>query len=220
MDHLEFLCHFCTETWKDFGTEKTTIVTSFEAVRKFAFAAPYLMHEVLAIGALHLSILRPTQRDFYRYYAAGLQTRALSLFNSTNLDVTATDCVLVFLFSSFLGIHVLCDTLAYHDDNDLGTILDRFTHHLDLHRGVRAVTSRSWHLLRETDLRPIIQAAEALPAMGEGIGPECEGLKMLIKSGDLGPNSITAYQLAIDRLQWVFDAQRSMPGQNTNMIVA
>jgi hypothetical protein len=134
--------------------------------------------------------------------------------------VNATNCVPVFLFSSFLGIHVLCDTLADRDDNDSSTILDRFTHYLDLHRGVRAVTRKSWHLLRETELRPIIQAAEALPGMGEGIGSECEGLKMLIESGDLGPNSITAYQLAIHHLQWAFDAERSMPGQNTNVVFA
>lgn len=30
MDHLKFLCHFCTETWKDFGAQPTTVVTSFE----------------------------------------------------------------------------------------------------------------------------------------------------------------------------------------------
>jgi hypothetical protein len=172
---------------------------------KSGLSSPYLMHEILAIAARHLSVLRPAQQEFYLHQATQLQTHAISLFNSSKPDVTADNCVPMFLFTSLLGVHVLCDTLARRDD-DFCAFLKRFVSYLQLHRGVRAVTSRSWHLLHNTELKPILQKGEAL-AQVQGTGEECNRLRTLIASADLDPSSIKACQQAIEYLQWVFDAQ-------------
>lgn len=50
---------------------------------KHALEIPFLMHEVLALSALHLSTRDTKSRQFYRSYAIGLQNRALSLFHAT-----------------------------------------------------------------------------------------------------------------------------------------
>jgi len=205
LHHLELFHHFSTATYTFAGVDHKLAEVSRQIAVKSGLSAPYLMHEILAIAARHLSILRPAQQEFYIHQATQLQTHAISLFNSTKPDVTADNCVPMFLFSSLLGVHVLCDTLAFRDD-DFCAFLKRFTSYLQLHRGVRAVTSRSWHLLRKTELEPILQMGEALAEV-QGMGEECDRLRTLITSADLGPSSIKACQQAIEYLQWVFDSQ-------------
>lgn len=168
------------------------------------------MHQVLAIAALHLSTLRPAQREYYRDYATGLQSQALSLFNQTRMGVDASTCVPMFLFSSFIIVHVLCDTLRYHAD-DLNSVLDRFTHYLELSRGVRAITSRSWPLLRESELKPLLEAFDSPPGASDEAernegGDACDTLTAMIEASapDLGPKSIAAYRETIKHLRWTF----------------
>lgn len=159
--HLELLHHFSTAMYQFSSFDHKIVEISCQIAVKSALSAVYLMYEILAIAARHLSVLRPEQQEFYLHQAAQLQTHALSLFNSTNRDITAENCVPMFLFSSLLGVHVLSDMLAFRD-NDSCAFLDRFISYVQLHRGVRAVTGRSWHLLRETELRSILQSGEAL----------------------------------------------------------
>ncbi|KAK9487013.1 hypothetical protein V1527DRAFT_462377 [Lipomyces starkeyi] len=219
MNHLELLLQFLTETFKFSGIDQNGAEITFQVTIKYGLSAPCLMHEILALAALHLSIVRPEKQQFYRHQAALLQTRALSLFNRAKTDITADNCVPMFLFSTFLGVHVLCDTLRFRDNN-FNVFLDRFVSYLHLHRGVRAITNRSWHLLRETELKPILEAAESLPQTKEGIGRECYGLQLLIMSADLSPSVVNACQQAIVHLQWVFDGQGTQPEGNPNVIFA
>ena len=205
LHHLELLHHFLTATYKFSGVGHTMAEMSRQIAVKSGLSAPYLMHEILAIAARHLSVLRPAQQGFYVHQATQLQTHAISLFNSTKPDITADNCVPVFLFSSLLGVHVLCDTLAFRD-SDFCVFLMRFISYLQLHRGVRAVTGRSWHLLHQIELKPILQMGEALSQV-QGTGEECDRLRTLITSSDLSQSSINACQQAIEYLQWVFDAQ-------------
>lgn len=210
LHHLELLHHFSTATYKFPGVDHATAEMSRQIAVKSGLSAPYLMYEILAIAARHLSVLRPTQQEFYVHQATRLQTHAISLFNSTKPDITADNCVSMFLFSSLLGVHVLCDTLAFCD-NDFSDFLKRFISYFQLHRGVRAVTSRSWHLLCKTELSPILQMGEALSQV-QGIGEECDRLRTLITSADMNQSSIKACQQAVEYLQWVFDAQSKPSG--------
>ncbi|KAL1966365.1 hypothetical protein VTN77DRAFT_4507 [Rasamsonia byssochlamydoides] len=207
MNHLELFHHALTEMDKSFGFDETRAQVPFRVTIKCCLSVPYLMHEVLALAALHLSILRPAQQEFYRHQAVQLQTQAISLFNSKRDELTADNCVPMFLFSSLLGIHVLCDTMT-SPDNNFNIFLDRFSTYLHLHRGVRAVTSRSWHILRETELKPILESGEVIPPLKESTGHECDGLLTLIESTDLCQSSIDVCRQAIEQLQCAFDAYR------------
>jgi hypothetical protein len=221
MHHLELLHHFSTETFKSSGMDELKAQISCQMIVKSGLSTPYLMHEILAFASLHLSILRPGQREFYAHQAAQLQTHAVSLFNRTKADITADNCIPMFFFSSILGVHVLCETLAFRDD-DFNAFLDRFINYIHLHRGVRAVAGQSWELLLQTELRPILEDGQRLPPIREGVRQECSELQTLIKFADLDPSSIKACQQAIVYLQGGIHAQRTLPGTEggANMVYA
>jgi hypothetical protein len=212
MCHLELFYQFLSETYKTSGIDETNAKVSCQVIVNYGLSAPYLMHEVLALAALHLSILRPAQQGFYRHQAVQLQTHALSQFNSMKADVTVDNCAPMFLFSSLLGACELCDTFRFHDSS-FDNFFNRLISCFHLYRGVRAVAGQSWHLLCETDLRPILE--EAMPEMRKGLGPNCQRLSMLVTSSNLSPSSIKACQQAIEYLQWAFDGQ-----SNANAIFA
>ena len=172
-------------------------------------STPYLMHEMLAIAALHISILNPGEEHFRRRQATELQQAALRQFDYSNFEVTEASCVPMFLFSSFLGIHMLCDTLRYRDE-DLNKFLDSFTHWLKLHRGVRSITNKSWHLLQRTELAPFLKTGEAVAASVGQNGQECSRLRALIHSSELTTSSKEVYDEAIEHLQSLFDSQGIM----------
>jgi hypothetical protein len=85
MLHIKLLHHFSTETAKTFIFDERDAKKSQDLTMKAALSAPYLMQEILALAALHMSVLFPDQREFYHHQASGLQTRALSIFNSSHL---------------------------------------------------------------------------------------------------------------------------------------
>lgn len=211
MDHLRLFYHFQTETVNSFGSKLTDLESSYRMIMRCGMSTPYLMHEILAIAALHISFLNPAEKDFYRHQATELQQSALAQFKDSNPEVTATNCIPMFLFSSFLGIHTLCDTLRYRDEN-LGTFLDHFTHYLNLHRGVRSITNTSWHLLLQSELAPWLKTSEVMDTEVEWHGNECSRLRTLVHASDITTSSMEVYEEAIKHLQLLFDSHGRIQG--------
>jgi hypothetical protein len=178
---------------------------------KHALAMPCLMHQTLAVSALHLSTQDNKSRQFYRDYAAGLQNRALSLFHESNpkLEVTQSNSVGMFLFSSSVGLHLLCDTLC-HQRHNIEEFTDRFTGCLSVYRGVMAVLNQCGHLMSETELGPHLKS-QALPQLAGEPGLECAALRDLINAGNIDSPTREAYREAVLCLQQVFDAHRYVP---------
>lgn len=192
------------------------------------------MYEILAIAALHLSRLRTAggQAKFYQDEAAVLQTHAISLFNGAHKadddDLVGTEnCVPMFFFSAFLGVHMLADVAAPGNNNNTtttnGNFLDRFVVYMDIHRGVRAITSHSWQFLCQTDLQPLLQmhagaAAPGAQAHQPETPRECDGLRKLLESADMSPSPLKACEDAVGHLQWVFDSERQRTASRTASI--
>ena len=158
------------------------------------------MNELLALSALHLSTLRPAEQEFYRHHAAQLQTHALTIFNGLELEVNKETCVPLFLFSGLLNVHLLCDVLTNRDP-DFDHCLDQLVSSFRLHRGIRAITAKSWGMLRESSLKPLILDGEKRFSRIKGIDPECAKLLALIKASKLGPSITNTYTQAIESLQ-------------------
>ncbi|KAL1961814.1 hypothetical protein VTN77DRAFT_1026 [Rasamsonia byssochlamydoides] len=134
----------------------------------------------------------------------------------------------MFLFSSLLGTHLLCDVLRY-PGNDFEAFLSKFVDYLCLLRGVRAIISDRWHILRQTEFRPIFDAAEAsIPSQipeGNCRHKVCDTLKVLIKflASSLDELSFDACRQAIELLMSIFHAFRTPPKSSegsTNAIFA
>jgi len=175
---------------------------AFDAIVQHAVESPYLMHQCLAISALHLSTLRPTQQELYSHQASELQTRGLSLFNNLPSSDNSQNPISVFLYSSLLGLHVLFDTLLYRP-TDFSLFVDRFVNYLHIHRGTSTVAKGGWTLLQNSEIGSLLPSVHVHNNVPEG--NEFFELKTLMQAADLSQASISTCLQAIERLQWVFD---------------
>lgn len=218
MTHVELFNNLSSKEYLSFEESARPDLIPTAIYMRHALTTPYLMHQVLAASALQLSTRTTESRDFYRAYATGLQTRALSLFQQSNpvLEVTRANCVPMFLFSSALGVHLLCDTLHYQRDS-LEGFIDQFTHSLSVYRGVLAVTDQCGQLLGETELGPRLRLSQVFTQSTEASGSECDALRDLVNAADVPASSRQAYRESTLRLQQVLDAQRAARGNTTGM---
>ncbi|KAI1763476.1 hypothetical protein GGR53DRAFT_497272 [Hypoxylon sp. FL1150] len=186
-----------------------------------ALSTPFLMDEVLAFAALHLSVLESNaiRRDLFREQAVQLQTRALMLFNTTDTDITEQNCTARFLFSSFLGLHMLRDTVNYHKDPL--ELLEKFVQFFSLYRGVGLFTSRGWHIIRNSEFSSIISVIEAVQKLSTPCEGSCSGLLSLLErtKQQLGPSSYEACYDAVQVLQWIFNQHAALPSPINRHIV-
>ncbi|KAF4780470.1 Upc2 protein [Colletotrichum scovillei] len=145
--HMELLYHFEHNLGYSQGFGDTLTRQKYQQMSlKQAFRVPFLMDELLAIAAAHKSTLPGEDQAFYRSEATRLQTRSLSRFKVADGDLSDEDFLTVFLFSTWLGQHVLFDTFSI--PADLPVTLDKLVHCMGLHRVVRSVVGGSWDRLR------------------------------------------------------------------------
>ena len=179
-----------------------------------AATAPFLLDQVLALSALHLSTQNPSKQSLYRHQATELQTRALGLFNQAREEISHANGIPMFLFASLLGIHVLKETLSSHG-NSLTAFIDAFINYVHLHRGVRTViTNASWAHILQSDLKPLL----SLLSFSDDIekqtpGTETVTLSKFLGSYDAGPESINACQSALNHMQWALDICHRNPSR-------
>ncbi|KAH7001778.1 hypothetical protein B0J12DRAFT_692569 [Macrophomina phaseolina] len=166
----------------------------------YSIITPYLVNELLAFSALHLSITRPDRREYYRYHAAQLQTHALSIFKISSPQVTQETCVPLFVFAACLGIHMLCDTLIYRE-GDFANFLDRFVHFFRLYYGVRTIVHQALHVIQDTPLAPSFKMGLELYKFDGHLGPSCQPLLDLIERANLGNELTEIYRQAVESLQ-------------------
>ncbi|KAH8887510.1 hypothetical protein GQ53DRAFT_655618 [Thozetella sp. PMI_491] len=217
MAHMALLHHYLTDPFGVTFTDQETHMRS--VTTKYALQTPYLMYQVLALSARHYGSAHPEQAAYYHGMAIRLQTRALSLFNSTGVDTmvegdSSSDSsrrVPILIFSSILGTHALCDTLSFRDD-DFSMTLARFAGYMRLHRGVQKVLRGHMSNLQTSELEPLINQGIAWYT-AKGVGTECDDIRQRIE--DAGTNmeseSLEACRKAINHLQWAFDAGLPRP---------
>ncbi|KAL4747096.1 hypothetical protein BDW72DRAFT_209882 [Aspergillus terricola var. indicus] len=202
MLHVELFHNLYTNTYLTFDPGRFN--PGLPGVFTVSITTPYLINEMLALSALHMSTLHPDKREYYHYHAAQLQTHALAIFKDSNPRVTQETCIPLFLFASILGIHMLCDTLIYREnDNDFDAFLSRFTHYLRLHYGVRTILGEAWSLLCAADsiVKPALDAGMTLYKFNGILNPILQELLDRIIASKLGPDLTELYRHAIESLQ-------------------
>ncbi|KAL9106035.1 MAG: hypothetical protein Q9227_008878 [Pyrenula ochraceoflavens] len=208
LEHLELLHHFSTSIGEWMTHTYAFTRTTSDAMVTAGLSYPFLLHEMLAMASLHFSLIRPHMQTHYKDQAATLHLRAISLFNKAQPQVNAENCVAMFLFTSFIWVHVLFDTVMSHG-NDFSAFLEGFLHCLDLYGGIKMVIRESWPLLQETYLRPMLNVARDIEPVGRS-GPECQPLHELIDSSGFSESTAEAYKDAISHLQWVFNVNKAL----------
>jgi hypothetical protein len=158
MAHLELFNHMVNGEWESFGISRATFIPI--TIRN-ADTAPYLMYEMLALSAQHLSLVSPAREEYYKNQAMRLQNRSITLFNATiaREKVTPDNCIHFFLFSSVLGTHHFCNVVR-NSEGDFGTFITSLVDSLNLYQGLRAVVGSEWHIVSDSELKPVLQAGK------------------------------------------------------------
>ena len=213
MHHMELINRFIFETGPSIFEGGSIDNESFRAIMPVALSAPYVMYQMLALSALHLSHTRTAQTIQYREEATFLQTKALSLFNDSWAEITTESCVPILLFSSLLSLHNLEEAVTA-SETDVGGFLNRFVTYLNLHRGVRVVISQSWQLLSQSNITFILDRAERdLHATSLQSQEQAtfitDRLHGLLRNADMGPESEQACREAVETLQLVYQSESS-----------
>ncbi|KAJ2985837.1 hypothetical protein NUW58_g5320 [Xylaria curta] len=199
MNHMEFLLHYkfsvaVPELDSDFDSAATTMVN------RLALRFPWLLHAMLAISARHLAVLRPETASLYLSEAFQLQNHAINIFNSERLHIDETNCSAAMLFSSLLGRHMLVDTLAALE-SDGSIFLDDYCRYVQVHRGMRAIASGSWHFLSESEIWPYLLFS-GIQKPRKARGPELEDLRCWVQeSQDLDKEILEVCLEAVTLLQ-------------------
>lgn len=228
MRHMELLSHFVLETVPSIHEGVTPDREKLQAMMSAILSAPYVMYEVLALSALHLSHTTASpQAAYHREEATALQTQALAAFNDSGAEVTAETCVPMLMFSSFLGLHTLEDAVTA-SKTDVPGFLDRFVVYLNIHRGVRLVTEQAWGLLAQSSISSHLGRAErilntALSHQFQGqASTVSERLNSLLDNADMGSSSEKACRDAVSWLHLLYQSEHlseQIPQQEQTMDV-
>lgn len=211
---MELFSHFIFHTAPSLYDGRPPERDKLQFMMPAALSSPYLMYEMLAFSALHLSHTEPSQAVYHREEATALQTQALSLFNDSGAEVTTETCASMLMFSSFLGLHTLAEAVTASRTDGAG-LLDRFVMYLNLHRGVRVVTDQSWKLLKQSSVSSVLNSAErvlsATPSQRsrEQATVITNRLNRLLDDADMGTDSEQACRDAVSRLQVVLHVELS-----------
>lgn len=206
LDQMELLIHVSLDrSIFDLGKTAGNYQDNVNLCYKLGLEYPYLLHQLLAFSARHLSYLHPERGDTYMYKAVTLQTRAVSLFNNSWTEVNKTNCVPILLFSTFLGYHLLADTLSERQPDTLESFLTQYLQCVEMHRGIYLIATNAWPLLQESPLqRILLQSAEVTNR--SPVGNHCQQLKELVeRSVKLSESDKEACLKAIWFLQIGFD---------------
>lgn len=175
-----------------------------------ALSAPYLLLEVLALSALHISQARPGHEDSYHADATSLQIEALTSFENHLGNINSDNCDAMLMFSSFLGIHSLAEAVMT-SKHDADGFLDQFVVYLNLHRGVQTVMSQAGPLLMESNMSPVLQQASARLDLAASQEPQraaivADELARLLDDADMSAESNAACRKAVSCLKLIYQA--------------
>ncbi|KAH7237003.1 Upc2 protein [Fusarium redolens] len=211
--HMVFL-HYAMMNMSDFMALQARAQPVIDAALENSYNAPYLLDQVLALSALHLSTQDVVQASSFRRQATELQTRALGLFNKAKDHISEDTYMPTFLFASLLGLHVLHETLGQRHDT-LAEFVDHFVSYLRLHRGVRAITAKYWHHILHSDLQPLMHIAVIFEQTeSEASGEDTKHLREFLESSSTSSTATEACLSALDRIQWVLDMTKQEPSRS------
>ncbi|KAI1119899.1 hypothetical protein F5Y10DRAFT_147146 [Nemania abortiva] len=199
MQHLKLLVHFSSII---FAPEIQRHLRDAVAnmLLRTALNTPFLMHEVLAFSARHLSTLDSSNFQYYQCLSIELQTKAIALYNADGSCADQQSCVASLLFSSLLARHTLIDVLALRHV-DFADFLNRFVQCVRIHRGKRAIVESTWSVLSSSELGPFI---------GQGLDPSGNGHQveidqhldsLLAHIEEYPPESVAIYRTALGLLR-------------------
>lgn len=226
MAHLELFNHLVNGDWEIFGIGRSTFIPI--AIRN-ADTAPYLMYELLALSAQHLSIISPVREEYYKNQAMRLQNRSIALFNDVIVreEVTPDNCIPCFVFSSTLGTHHFCNVVrsVQSAEGDFATLIESLVNSINLYQGLRAVIDSKWSIISDSELKPILKAGtDALLGFLENDNykpKETQSKRLMLLLDEpldqLHPTTVEAYHHAINLFDCLLHYRRTTPDDDNEL---
>jgi len=185
LDHVELLIHLSLS--KDmfnlaFGID-TYHPSGLMLALTTSFKSPVLMHQLLAFSSRHLAYLHLECCAFYEHQAVALQTKAISLFNTTYAiaGVDQSNCVVIVLFASILGHHTLADALAMRPAEGLGAFIQHYVRCIGTHLGIYTIAKTAWSMLMQSEIEPVLSLSQAFTSR-EPRGQHCDLTREMVEA--------------------------------------
>ena len=173
------------------------------------FTRPFLLDQMLAVAACHMSVQRPQQASHYRAIASQQQSQALADFNHILANVNESNCLDVLLFSHLIALHVFWETFTPIDPH-FGSFLDQLIACVRMLRGMNVVVRTWWDTLAKQPLGVILLQADEQQNTPKASLQECEPLRAMIDSADLSSASIQICHESLSHLQMYFDGENAL----------
>jgi hypothetical protein len=207
LGHLELLHHFESRAFE--ANMLPLPISVRMVIMQCALTTPYLMDQILALSAAHMSTIRHEQQHMFRNQAIELQTRALSLFNRFETGISKKNSCSWFLYASFLGVQVMFETFQ---SNNFDSFLDKLSTYFPVHQGVHTVVHTAWPAVRGiieeiVGQRYILDSLKLVYEQPQ----ECGQLNSLIDNCSLEEIDKHACFQAIEILQWIYDLYHTDP---------
>ncbi|KAL0938467.1 DUF814 domain-containing protein [Colletotrichum truncatum] len=205
---LELMHHYSTATCLTMprATDASNI-WQFE-VPRLGLTYMFLMHQVLAISALHLGNLHPEQRESYALHASQHQTDAIAGMRETLTQISPDNCHPLFAASSLLLISAFA-TFPYqrsgpegHEAPTVDDVLDVFL----LVRGMSNILSSSQPVIRGGPFRGFFMevVTPSSTQLLDAIKQHLRTFQISLQSSNASPSTkqIVATEIAM-LLEWI-----------------
>ncbi|OHE92573.1 hypothetical protein CORC01_12152 [Colletotrichum orchidophilum] len=208
---LELMHHYSTAT--SLTMPRSSDVGSIWqfVVPKLGLTYTFLMHGILAIGALHLGNLHPEQRDSYALHASQHQSDAIAGMRESLINITPDNCHALFAASSLLLLNAY-STFPYQrgaphsqEAPSVDDILDVFL----LVRGMSHILSSFQPAIQAGPLRNFfteVVAPASTPVL-EAVTQHLENLQTTLKTSSADESTKTIVNKEINVfLGWIMHA--------------
>ncbi|KAI0891896.1 hypothetical protein F4806DRAFT_481632 [Annulohypoxylon nitens] len=200
-EHFTLFNHIVTRM-DDLFSVTDTMQPLVQIYVRTALKSPYVMHELLAIAALHMRHQQPSRLEHYWLVAKELQNQGFSLFiNSNSEELDPQD---QFVFCSLVSVHVLVDELTFLGQRGLTNFIDGFSEYIKIYHGARILGTSSWEKLRDSELTNWFLAVEEQSAMDKSyISRNQESITAMLEGSQLGATAIEICTAAAEKLDFV-----------------
>ncbi|UPK92948.1 hypothetical protein LCI18_003883 [Fusarium solani-melongenae] len=169
-----------------------------------ALKTPYLMNQLLALSAMHLSTVHQESSSHYTSTANQLRHRALRGFNKELDDTSQSNATSQFLFASLLALHYFAETISGDPEQEFPTTLRHMLEYLRLHRGARVLSDRAHlTLMGSSVVGWLITTVEENKKETYTPSESCSLLATMLQGSDLNEESLQACEGARESLNLV-----------------
>jgi hypothetical protein len=159
---LELLHFWTTQSVQQFVDFENCVELFRTPVVDMALEHAFLMHELLALSALHLSRLRPHKAAIYNQASDNHAATALALFQPEIANLTTKNCHACFAFSTILWVHAWAaqdlskpSTLFFPPKSGVQGNDSMTIQWVKLHRGSHGISQTLYPVISTGPLEPL-----------------------------------------------------------------